>query len=103
MKWCLEAVADSDKVWQVTIESVPFVIGRADDCNLKLNRFGAGVSLWKACTYQCVENQFFRRSQSQYANPIVYRYRCHLSHSGNYLKGKCICKNVSIKCYVCWL
>jgi EAL domain-containing protein (putative c-di-GMP-specific phosphodiesterase class I) len=36
MKWCLEAVADSDKVWQVTIESVPFVIGRADDCNLKL-------------------------------------------------------------------
>ena len=36
MKWCLEAVTDSDKVWQVTIESVPFVIGRADDCNLKL-------------------------------------------------------------------
>ena len=30
MKWCLEAVADSDKVWQVTIASVPFVIGRAD-------------------------------------------------------------------------
>ena len=36
MEWCLEAVADSDKVWQVTIESVPFVIGRGDDCNLKL-------------------------------------------------------------------
>ena len=36
MQWCLEAVADAGKKWLVTIESVPFVIGRADDCDLKL-------------------------------------------------------------------
>ena len=36
MQWCLEAIADGDSKWQVAIESVPFVIGRADDCNLKL-------------------------------------------------------------------
>jgi len=34
--WCLEYVADEDREWQVTIDSVPFVMGRADDCNLKL-------------------------------------------------------------------
>ena len=37
MKWCLEALSESDTVWQVTIESVPFVIGRSENCNLKLN------------------------------------------------------------------
>jgi EAL domain-containing protein (putative c-di-GMP-specific phosphodiesterase class I) len=36
LQWCLEYVTDEDREWQVTIDSVPFVIGRADDCNLKL-------------------------------------------------------------------
>jgi len=36
MQWCLEAVADAGRKWLVSIESVPFVIGRADDCDLKL-------------------------------------------------------------------
>ncbi|WP_372680071.1 EAL domain-containing protein [Desulfosarcina sp.] len=36
MQWCLEAVADAGRKWLVCIESVPFVIGRADDCDLKL-------------------------------------------------------------------
>jgi len=36
MQWCLEAVADAGRKWLVTIESVPFVIGRAGDCELKL-------------------------------------------------------------------
>ena len=36
MHWCLESVADADREWLVYIESVPFAIGRADDCNLKL-------------------------------------------------------------------
>jgi EAL domain-containing protein (putative c-di-GMP-specific phosphodiesterase class I) len=34
--WCLEAVADAGKEWLVSIESSPFIIGRSDDCNLKL-------------------------------------------------------------------
>lgn len=36
MKWCLEVLSDADTAWQITIESVPFVIGRAENCNLKL-------------------------------------------------------------------
>ena len=36
MQWYLESVADVGKEWLVNIASVPFVIGRADDCNLKL-------------------------------------------------------------------
>ncbi len=36
MQWSLEAVADAGRKWLVTIESVPFVIGRAYDCDLKL-------------------------------------------------------------------
>ena len=36
MQWCLEAVTDIEREWQIPIESVPFVIGRADDCDLKL-------------------------------------------------------------------
>ena len=36
MKWCLGATNDVSKEWVVTIESDPFIIGRGDDCNLKL-------------------------------------------------------------------
>ena len=36
MQWCLESVADTQREWIVTIESSPFIIGRADDCHLKL-------------------------------------------------------------------
>lgn len=36
MKWCLESVAVEGRGWLANIESVPFVIGRADDCDLKL-------------------------------------------------------------------
>jgi EAL domain-containing protein (putative c-di-GMP-specific phosphodiesterase class I) len=36
VNWCLEAVADAGREWLVSIESVPFVIGRCDECNLKL-------------------------------------------------------------------
>jgi len=35
-QWSLESVADADREWLVTIESVHFIIGRADDCQLKL-------------------------------------------------------------------
>jgi len=34
--WYLEAVADTDREWMVAIEPFPFIIGRDDDCNLKL-------------------------------------------------------------------
>jgi EAL domain-containing protein (putative c-di-GMP-specific phosphodiesterase class I) len=36
MQWCLKAVADADREWLVAIDSIPFIIGRADNCNLKL-------------------------------------------------------------------
>ncbi len=36
MQWCLEAVTDTSNKWLVAIKSVPLVIGRADDCDLKL-------------------------------------------------------------------
>ena len=36
MNWCLESVADAGRGWLANIESVPFIIGRADDCDLKL-------------------------------------------------------------------
>ena len=36
MKWCLEAIADAGRGWLANIESVPFVVGRADDCDLTL-------------------------------------------------------------------
>jgi EAL domain-containing protein (putative c-di-GMP-specific phosphodiesterase class I) len=36
MQWCLKAVADAEREWLVSIDSVPFIIGRADNCNLKL-------------------------------------------------------------------
>jgi len=36
MKWCLESVADVGRGWLANIETVPFIIGRADDCDLKL-------------------------------------------------------------------
>jgi EAL domain-containing protein (putative c-di-GMP-specific phosphodiesterase class I) len=36
MQWYLESLSDSDREWLINITSVPFVIGRADDSNLKL-------------------------------------------------------------------
>ena len=36
MQWCLEAITDANSRWLVDIKSFPLVIGRADDCNLKL-------------------------------------------------------------------
>ena len=36
MQWCLEALTDADSKWLVNIKSVPLVIGRAGDCDLKL-------------------------------------------------------------------
>lgn len=36
MQWCLKAVADADREWLVSIDSVPFIIGRGDNCDLKL-------------------------------------------------------------------
>lgn len=35
-QWYLEAVADGNREWMVTIESAPFTIGREEECNLKL-------------------------------------------------------------------
>jgi EAL domain-containing protein (putative c-di-GMP-specific phosphodiesterase class I) len=35
-EWYLEAVADANREWVAAIEHVPFIIGREDDCNLKL-------------------------------------------------------------------
>jgi EAL domain-containing protein (putative c-di-GMP-specific phosphodiesterase class I) len=36
MQWCLEAITDANSRWLVDIKSFPMVIGRADDCDLKL-------------------------------------------------------------------
>jgi EAL domain-containing protein (putative c-di-GMP-specific phosphodiesterase class I) len=36
MQWHLEAITDADSRWLVDIKSFPMVIGRADDCDLKL-------------------------------------------------------------------
>ncbi|MEJ2157004.1 MAG: EAL domain-containing protein [Desulfobacteraceae bacterium] len=36
MQWCLKAVAEADREWLVAIDSAPFIIGRSDNCNLKL-------------------------------------------------------------------
>lgn len=36
MQWYLESVAEAGKEWTTQISCVPFVIGRADDCDLKL-------------------------------------------------------------------
>jgi EAL domain-containing protein (putative c-di-GMP-specific phosphodiesterase class I) len=35
-RWYLEAVADAKRKWMVPIEPVPFIIGRDENCNLKL-------------------------------------------------------------------
>jgi len=35
-QWCLEAVEDAGRNWTAIIDSIPFVIGRANDCNVKL-------------------------------------------------------------------
>ena len=34
--WYLEAVADANREWMAAIEEIPFIIGREEDCNLKL-------------------------------------------------------------------
>ena len=36
IRWYLEAVADANREWMVAIEPLPFIIGRDEDCNLKL-------------------------------------------------------------------
>jgi EAL domain-containing protein (putative c-di-GMP-specific phosphodiesterase class I) len=36
LRWYLEAVADANREWRVAIEPVPFIVGRDDECNLKL-------------------------------------------------------------------
>jgi EAL domain-containing protein (putative c-di-GMP-specific phosphodiesterase class I) len=36
IRWHLKAVADASREWMIAIEPVPFVIGRDNDCNLKL-------------------------------------------------------------------
>ncbi|WP_419655552.1 putative diguanylate phosphodiesterase modulated with FHA domain [Desulfosarcina variabilis str. Montpellier] len=36
MQWYLESLSNSDREWMINIASVPFIIGRADDSNLKL-------------------------------------------------------------------
>ena len=36
VKWVLEAVTDSNKEWRVVIENDPFIVGRNEDCELKL-------------------------------------------------------------------
>ena len=34
--WVLAAVADADREWMVTVNSFPFVVGRTEECDLKL-------------------------------------------------------------------
>ena len=36
VKWVLEAVTDSNKEWRIVIERDPFIVGRDEDCELKL-------------------------------------------------------------------
>ena len=36
VQWSLEAVADADRQWTVNIDALHFIIGRGDECNLKL-------------------------------------------------------------------
>ena len=36
IEWFLEAVADANREWKVVIETDPFLVGRDDDCELKL-------------------------------------------------------------------
>jgi EAL domain-containing protein (putative c-di-GMP-specific phosphodiesterase class I) len=36
IRWYLEAVTDANSEWMVAIEPLPFIIGRDEDCNLKL-------------------------------------------------------------------
>jgi len=36
MQWYLESVAESGREWLVNIVAIPYVIGRAEDCNLRL-------------------------------------------------------------------
>ena len=36
VRWYLESVGDINREWRIAIESVPFIIGRDETCNLKL-------------------------------------------------------------------
>lgn len=36
INWFLEAVADANREWKVVIETDPFIVGRDEDCELKL-------------------------------------------------------------------
>ena len=36
IKWFLEAVADANREWKVVVETDPFIVGRDEDCELKL-------------------------------------------------------------------
>jgi len=36
IKWSLEAVADANREWMVAVETDPFIVGRDEDCELKL-------------------------------------------------------------------
>ena len=36
IKWVLEAVSDANQEWRIVIETDPFVVGRDEDCELKL-------------------------------------------------------------------
>lgn len=35
-RWCLKAVSHPEEKWVITISPLPFIIGRGDDCSLKL-------------------------------------------------------------------
>ena len=39
-KWFLEAVEDANREWMVAVEPVPFIVGRDEDCDLKLTAKG---------------------------------------------------------------
>ena len=36
IKWFLEAVADANREWKVVVDTDPFIVGRDEDCELKL-------------------------------------------------------------------
>ena len=40
VKWCLESTSDPKNKWVFPIDSVPFTIGRDQDCNLTLRSKG---------------------------------------------------------------
>jgi EAL domain-containing protein (putative c-di-GMP-specific phosphodiesterase class I) len=36
IQWVLEAASDANREWMVTVDSFPFIVGRAEDCDLRL-------------------------------------------------------------------